>query len=194
MPEMPFEDVPVQRVMTGSPVTIDPEATLAEAAEALLQGGFRHLPVVNGMGRPVGMVSERDLRARLGTDLYGFTRATVESLNEPISGVMTPDPVSVRLGARLGEVIDTFADERVGALLVVDDADRVRGIVSYVDLLLWLRDHPSRSAEVAPSRPGAQIRAAKKPARKPAAKAKRRPTRRAPPAKRFRRGPRGRWR
>jgi acetoin utilization protein AcuB len=195
MPDaMPFEDVPVQRVMTGSPVTIDPEATLAEAAQALLQGGFRHLPVVNGMGRPVGMVSERDLRARLGTDLYGFTKATVEALGEPVSGVMTPDPVSVRLGARLGEVIDTFADERVGALLVVDDAEHVRGIVSYVDLLLWLREHPSRGAEAAPARPGARKPAARKPARKPAAKAKRRPARRAPPAKRSRRGPRGRGR
>jgi CBS domain-containing protein len=195
MPDaMPFEDVPVERVMTGSPVTIDPEATLAEAAQALLQGGFRHLPVVNGMGRPVGMVSERDLRARLGTDLYGFTRATVEALNEPVSGVMTPDPVSVRLGARLGEVTDTFADERVGALLVVDDADRVRGIVSYVDLLLWLREHPWHGAERAAARPGAPSPAARKPARKPAAKAKRRPARRAPPAKRSRRGPRGRRR
>jgi len=188
MPDaMPFEDVPVQRVMTGNPVTIDPEATLAEAAQALLQGGFRHLPVVNGMGRPVGMVSERDLRARLGTDLYGFTKATVEALGEPVSGVMTPDPVSVRLGARLGEVIDTFADERVGALLVVDDADRVRGIVSYVDLLLWLREHPWHGGEAAPARPGARKPAARKPARKPAAKAKRRPARRAPPANRSRR-------
>src|SRR5574337_717694 len=130
---MPFEDVPVEQVMTGRPVTIEPEASLADAAEALLQGGFRHLPVVDPAGRPVGMVSERDLRARLGTDLYGFTRATVEALGEPVSGIMTPDPVFIRAGARLAEVIDTFADERVGALLVVDDADRLRGIVSYVD-------------------------------------------------------------
>lgn len=166
---LPFEDVPVQKVMTGGPVTIDPEASLADAAEALLQGGFRHLPVVDPAGRPVGMVSERDLRARLGTDLYGFSRATVEALAEPVSGVMTPDPVSVRLGARIGEVIDTFADERVGALLVVDEADRVRGIVSYVDLLLWLRDHPAGGAT--PPR-----RAAKPPARRaPPAKAKARP-------------------
>lgn len=201
MPDaMPFEDVPVERVMTGSPVTIDPEATLAEAAQALLQGGFRHLPVLNGMGRPVGMVSERDLRARLGTDLYGFTKATVEALGEPVSGVMTPDPVSVRLGARLGEVIDAFADERVGALLVVDDADRVRGIVSYVDLLLWLREHPGHGAGEAPAGPGARIRKAEKPARaKPRARprkarrarARRKPGRRAPPAKRSRRRPRG---
>lgn len=179
MPEaMPFEDVPVERVMTGNPVTIEPEASLADAAEALLQGGFRHLPVVNGQGRPVGMVSERDLRARLGTDLYGFSRATVESLSEPVSGVMTPDPISVRTGARLGEVLETFADERVGALLVVDEADRLRGILSYVDLLLWLRDHPSGGAAAPPARPAPASRepAAKRRARgKPKARPRKAP-------------------
>ncbi|HYQ82089.1 MAG TPA: CBS domain-containing protein, partial [Anaeromyxobacteraceae bacterium] len=164
MPDaMPFEDVPVQRVMTANPISIEPEASLAEAAGALLRGGFRHLPVVDPAGRPVGMVSERDLRARLGTDLYGFSSATVEALSEPASGVMTPDPVSVQLGARLAEVIDTFADERVGALLVVDEADRVRGIVSYVDLLLWLRDHPAGGPP--PAGPVAARPKAGKPAR-----------------------------
>jgi acetoin utilization protein AcuB len=186
MPDaMPFEDVPVQRVMTGHPVTIDPEASLADAAEALLQGGFRHLPVVDSAGRPVGMVSERDLRARLGTDLYGFSRATVEALNEPVSGVMTPDPVSVRLKARIAEVIETFADEGVGALLVVDDADRVRGIVSYVDLLLWLRDHPAGGAAAAPARPApgrpaakrARAKAKARPGKARRAKARRKPAR-----------------
>ncbi len=168
MPDaMPFEDVPVQRVMTANPISIEPEASLAEAAGALLRGGFRHLPVVDPAGRPVGMVSERDLRARLGTDLYGFSRATVEALTEPVSGVMTPDPVSVRLGARLAEVIDTFADERVGALLVVDEADRVRGIVSYVDLLLWLRDHPAGGAAGAAPKPAAKAAPRKPAARKP---------------------------
>ncbi len=142
MTEQAFQDVPVDKVMTHKPAVVEPESTLSEAAEALLQGGFRHLPVVNGQGRPVGMISERDLRARLGTDLYGFTRATVEALSEPVSGVMTPDPISVTTGTRIGAVLDSFADERVGALLVVDEADRLAGILSYVDLLLWLRDHP----------------------------------------------------
>ena len=198
MPEpMPFEDVLVDRVMTGNPVTIDPEASLADAAEALLQGGFRHLPVVDGEGHPVGMISERDLRARLGTDLYGFTSATVEALSEPVSGVMTPDPVSVRLGARLAEVIETFADERVGALLVLDEADRLRGVVSYVDLLLWLRQHPSRGAGAEPSaappaRPAGKARSAGKARPKIVAKAKPRGPRSGKAAPRRKPGRKGR--
>jgi acetoin utilization protein AcuB len=194
MSDQAFQDVPVEKVMTHRPAVVEPESTLSDAAEALLQGGFRHLPVVNGEGRPVGMISERDLRARLGTDLYGFTRATVEALSEPVSGVMTPDPISVRSGARIGEALDSFADERVGALLVVDGADRIAGILSYVDLLLWLRDHPHggpAGGEPAARREGparATRRAARrKPARKSGRKAARRPARKAGARRRGRR-------
>lgn len=184
MGEEAFQDVPVDKVMTHGPAVVEPESTLSEAAEALLQGGFRHLPVVNGDGRPVGMISERDLRARLGTDLYGFTRATVEALSEQVSGVMTPDPISVRSGTRIGVALDSFADERVGALLVVDEADRLAGILSYVDLLLWLRDHPHGGppgrapAPGAPARPAARRRPPLKPARRTSKRAGKSRTRR----------------
>jgi acetoin utilization protein AcuB len=171
--EMPFLDVPVERVMTPEPATVEPEASLADAAEALLQGGFRHLPVVSADGRPVGIISERDVRASLGTDLYGFTRATLEALAEQVSGVMTPDPIVVRMDARLGEALETFADERVGAILVVDEAEKLRGILSYVDVLLWLRDALETEAEPPlpraarrPARPEAPSRPTGRPARK----------------------------
>ena len=175
---VPFQDMPVEELMTPDPETLDPDATLADAAEALLQGGFRHLPVVDESGRPLGIISERDLRARLGTDLYGFTQATVEALVEPVSGVMTPDPISVRLGTVTADVLETFADERVGALLVVDEGDRIRGVLSYIDLLLWLRDHPSGSEVLPPrseaGRPARPARKAARPAaRRKAAKARR---------------------
>lgn len=180
--DIPFQDVPVDEVMTARPATVEAEASLSDAAEALLQGGFRHLPVVGPDGRPVGIVSERDLRAALGTDLYGFTCATLEALSEPVSEVMTPDPVTVRLGSRLGDVLGTFAQERVGAVLVVDEAERLRGILSYVDVLLWLRDHPQGFGREAPPPPSPPARsgragpAGRQP--RPAARKKTRPRRR----------------
>jgi CBS domain-containing protein len=174
--DIPFLDVPVEQVMTARPITVEAQASLSDAAEALLQGGFRHLPVVGADGRPVGIVSERDVRAALGTDLYGFTRATVEALGEAVSEVMTPDPVAVRVGTRLGAALDSFASERVGAVLVVDEAERLRGILSYVDVLLWLRDH-LQGEESPPPRP-----AARPPARRPG-KPRRKAPRKAPAGK-----------
>ncbi len=53
----------VERWMTPDPVTIDPDATLGEALDLMLSGGFRHLPVVDD-DRLVGVISMRDLAQR----------------------------------------------------------------------------------------------------------------------------------
>ena len=55
-------------VMTGAPQTLLSEATPEDAARQMAAGNFRHLPVVDGDGRIVGVVSQRDLIAlRAGT-------------------------------------------------------------------------------------------------------------------------------
>ena len=57
---------PIDRWMTPEPITCSPEIDTEEAAEMMLSGGFRHLPVVDGTGL-AGMVSLRDvLSARIG--------------------------------------------------------------------------------------------------------------------------------
>jgi CBS domain-containing protein len=50
----------VSRWMTRDPVTIDPEASVGDALDRMLSGGFRHLPVMEG-DTVVGVVSMRDL-------------------------------------------------------------------------------------------------------------------------------------
>jgi CBS domain-containing protein len=51
---------PVSEWMTRDPVTISPNASVGEALDRMLDGGFRHLPVMEG-GTLVGVVSMRDL-------------------------------------------------------------------------------------------------------------------------------------
>lgn len=50
----------VRERMTPDPQVIGPDATMGEALDRMFDGGFRHLPVVDG-GRVIGMVSMRDL-------------------------------------------------------------------------------------------------------------------------------------
>ncbi len=50
----------IRERMTADPQVIGPEATIGEALDRMFEGGFRHLPVVDG-GRVVGVVSMRDL-------------------------------------------------------------------------------------------------------------------------------------
>lgn len=53
--------LPVQQVMSPAPSTVDQNATVRQVIEAMTSGGFRHLPVVGEDGRPVGVVSIKDV-------------------------------------------------------------------------------------------------------------------------------------
>lgn len=48
-------------IMTASPDTVTPDDSAFSALELMELRGYRHLPVVDGQGRPVGVVSIRDL-------------------------------------------------------------------------------------------------------------------------------------
>lgn len=56
----------LESVMVGQPLTIRSDKPLAYALHMMADGGFRHVPVVDQDGSPVGMVSSRDA---LGQDM-----------------------------------------------------------------------------------------------------------------------------
>jgi CBS domain-containing protein len=53
--------ITLREVMTASPVTIDPDTRLQDAARIMFEKWFRHLPVVTDQGEVVGILSLRDL-------------------------------------------------------------------------------------------------------------------------------------
>lgn len=54
---------PIRDLMVADPASLDPDQTLAEAVAAMLDGGYRQLPMVAGDGRPLGLLSSRALFA-----------------------------------------------------------------------------------------------------------------------------------
>jgi CBS domain-containing protein len=177
MREVDLRRVPLSAVMTRGPATVEESSPVSEAAAEMAAGGFRHLPVVDATGVLVGMISERDLRALLGTDVARFADATSDVLSEPVLEAMTPDPVSLPPTATLAQALEIFADERVGAIPVVDEAERPIGIVSYVDLLGMVRELSEIAARKAAAA-GAPRRTA--PPRRHVRHPRRRPERRGP--------------
>jgi CBS domain-containing protein len=49
--------LPVSACMTPQPVVIDPKEAIGIAIRRMEEGGYRHLPVVDPTGRPVGVLS-----------------------------------------------------------------------------------------------------------------------------------------
>ncbi len=61
----------LEQVMVRDPQTITADKPLAYALYMMAEGGFRHVPVVDVAGAPVGMVSARDA---LGEDMVDLER------------------------------------------------------------------------------------------------------------------------
>lgn len=54
-------DLPLSEVMTTEPETLPVEASIAWVLNKMGVGGFRHVPIVDDVGRPVSMVSVKDV-------------------------------------------------------------------------------------------------------------------------------------
>ena len=61
----------LETVMVADPQTIQADRPLAHALHMMADGGFRHVPVVDAQGVPLGMVSARDA---LGEDIVDLER------------------------------------------------------------------------------------------------------------------------
>lgn len=116
---------PVGAVMTTEVVTVGPADPVAVAVALVLERRFTALPVVDGGGRLVGIVSEADL---LGDRYSGRTGL------RSVSAVMTRTPVTLPSTATVGEAVSLVADRGLRVVPVVDGSVLV-GVVSRGDLM-----------------------------------------------------------
>ena len=112
--------------MVSDPVTISPDATLAELDE--LCGTYRvsGLPVVDDARRLLGIITNRDLRFVPAED---FTRLRVHE-------VMTRMPlVTAPVGIANADAAALLAKHKVEKLPLVDDEGRLAGLITVKDFV-----------------------------------------------------------
>ncbi|HTQ05652.1 MAG TPA: CBS domain-containing protein [Polyangiaceae bacterium] len=114
----------ISKYMTTVPRTIDAESTLMTATRLMREGGFRHLPVVQGE-RLLGLITERDVRLVESFDKVDAATMTVgEAMSEP--------PYSVGPETPLDEVVNTMAEHKYGSAVIVQNG-KVVGVFTTVD-------------------------------------------------------------
>jgi acetoin utilization protein AcuB len=124
--------------MTAYPFTVSPDTTLADAAALMVRRHVRHIPVVDGTSTIVGMLSERDVRRAIGDPVhYVETRLRLLAQTK-VRDVMTAPAIVTAYDRPLAEIAKQFADDKLGALPIVDKFGALIGIVSYVDALRLL--------------------------------------------------------
>jgi CBS domain-containing protein len=133
-----FLDYRVCDAMTTEPVTVGPEASLAEAEALLERHDFEALPVVGAKGELLGIVSKLDLlKAFRFTDQHMFPPYE-ELMAQPVRNVMSTDVTTAMPRTPLTRVLETLVRTRSKSLPVVDDG-AVVGMVAREDVLAALR-------------------------------------------------------
>lgn len=128
--------VAINMLMSASPVTVEPDDTLATVKEIFDQLAFHHLPVVEDY-RLVGVVSDRDLFKALSPHLGSAaeTARDLATLKKRVHQVMNRSLVTLPVTAGLADAIRAFNREGVSCIPVVDADQRPLGILTWRDVM-----------------------------------------------------------
>jgi len=136
------------QIMTREVITTSPDTKITDAARLMLDHHISGLPVVDGTGKLVGVVSDGDFvrRSEIGTqrkrarwlrfltspgkEASEFVRASGRRVEE----VMTVDPITVSEDTTLESLVETMEKNNIKRVPVVH-CGRITGIVTRTNLL-----------------------------------------------------------
>jgi IMP dehydrogenase len=108
--------------MIVRPITLSPDHTLADASDLMARYHISGIPITNGEGKLVGIITNRDLLFE--TDLQ-----------RPISQVMTTERlVTGPLGTTLDQAESMLRRHKIEKLPIVDAAGYLRGLITVKDI------------------------------------------------------------
>jgi IMP dehydrogenase len=111
-----------QSGMIVDPVTLGAEALVADALAVMERYHISGVPITDGEGRLVGLLTNRDLRF-------------IEDVRQPISNVMRRPPlVTAPLGTTLEQAKDILWKHRIEKLPIVDDDGFLKGLITVKDI------------------------------------------------------------
>ena len=143
-------------VMTRDVVSVASDTPMRKIAALLVEKRISGVPVVDGSGAPIGIVSDGDLIGRSEAerearqDWWLTTLAEGEAVNPEFLArlnyptardVMSAPVISIDEETSLGEIAELMAEHRIKRVPVVRDG-RIVGIVSRADLVRALVARP----------------------------------------------------
>ncbi|MBN1196754.1 MAG: CBS domain-containing protein [Candidatus Aminicenantes bacterium] len=120
-----FRDLTAADIMTRNPVSLTPDKKVARAKEMMKIKKISGIPIVDRNHLVVGIISIEDIINALE---YG-------RINEPLEKVMTREVISLRPEDNLPSIVDKFSTYKLGRFPVVDENNRLRGIIAREDIL-----------------------------------------------------------
>jgi CBS domain-containing protein len=129
-------------VMTKNPVCCLPDDSAAKAAELMKSGNIGSIPVIENAQNQklVGIVTDRDLALKIVSEGRDAKSTKVEA-------VMTRKVVTCLADDDVQKALDAMAEHQLRRIPVVDNANRVVGIIAQADVATRV-DQPEKTAEM----------------------------------------------
>jgi len=129
-------------LMTSSVVTARPEDSVERAARLISELDCGALPVVDGSGRLIGIITNRDITARLVARGLSIEHAQV-------SDCMTDKAFACSADNSIENCMRAMSWHQVRRIPIVDEDQRVIGIICKRDLARYLCEHTGGSGRLA---------------------------------------------
>lgn len=127
----------VEDIMTTKVFTVEQHDLIDRVFFLIHYEKIRHLPVVE-KGKVIGIVSDRDLYKVLGPKNNSNViegNSELHVIHKKVQNIMHRGVLTIRPDAYVSEAAAVMANNRVGALPVVDKENKLLGILSATDIL-----------------------------------------------------------
>jgi len=134
-----MNNVFVRDLMTSEPFAVNVEADLSRVYDTMDIKHVRHIPVVDGEGDLLGLVTHRDLvrsvLGALGELPVSNQREALRALK--VAEIMQAEPETIDPGADIREAAQLMLENKFGCLPVVDNG-RLIGILTEADFIKFV--------------------------------------------------------
>ena len=131
----------VSEFMTKDVITLKPEDTVAKALATMRDHAISRIPIVDEMGKLEGLVTLHDLiirfiKPRFRAQAGEVAGEKIPPFSMPLRDVMIRGVITILPNAYVREAIATMVDNDIDGLVVVNEDNKVVGILTVKDLLL----------------------------------------------------------
>ena len=135
----------IMAIASKDVISIPPSKSIKDTAKVMMEHEFRRLPITDpGSGKVLGIVTVMDI-----LDFFGggkkfniiekkYQDNFLAAINEPVREIMSRGVVTLSNKASIGETIEVMSSNHVGAIPLVDNDDKLVGIVTERDIVLSL--------------------------------------------------------
>jgi acetoin utilization protein AcuB len=116
----------IQSLMIDDPITISDRTSVQEAIHIMQEKSIRHLPVVDESNELLGLVTLADLK-------QGLLPAMVTGVS--LADLMIKNPITIHPDDDVETAAQIIHHRKIGGLPVIDDENKVVGILTVTDIL-----------------------------------------------------------